>query len=250
MTRGKIQHQVTSSLQRRRPGFCLVQEHPMNFGVTCGNQPAPENIRQPFEKTASQTGFFAEQRRQAPRVLLPRPRFGGETPHFGSPQREPGRRPPQPRPACKGGSCRAPYRAGEPALRCSRQPPCRGLCPHRGRTAPCPARLGPARPGSALPAALGPAASGCARLSPSSSSFSSSAFWRPLPPAGMEAIEELALKPCTSSLYLRPFRLCYRQVSGAGGSPLGARPAPSLTAGPSRPVPPPLPSAAAGPSPA
>ncbi|CAN0117955.1 unnamed protein product [Bubo scandiacus] len=27
----------------------------------------------------------------------------------------------------------------------------------------------------------------------------------------MEAIEELALKPCTSSLYLRPFRLCYRQ---------------------------------------
>ncbi|KAM6274519.1 uridine diphosphate glucose pyrophosphatase NUDT14 isoform 2-T2 [Porphyrio hochstetteri] len=27
----------------------------------------------------------------------------------------------------------------------------------------------------------------------------------------MEAIEELAVKPCTSSLYLRPFRLCYRQ---------------------------------------
>ncbi|XP_075007025.1 uridine diphosphate glucose pyrophosphatase NUDT14 isoform X3 [Calonectris borealis] len=31
----------------------------------------------------------------------------------------------------------------------------------------------------------------------------------------MEAIEELALKPCTSSLYLRPFRLCYRQ-NGTG----------------------------------
>ncbi|GAB0191046.1 uridine diphosphate glucose pyrophosphatase NUDT14 [Grus japonensis] len=29
----------------------------------------------------------------------------------------------------------------------------------------------------------------------------------------MEAIEELAVKPCTSSLYLRPFRLCYRQIS-------------------------------------
>lgn len=34
----------------------------------------------------------------------------------------------------------------------------------------------------------------------------------------MEAIEELAIQPCTSSLYLRPFRLCYRQVSAAGGS--------------------------------
>lgn len=37
-------------------------------------------------------------------------------------------------------------------------------------------------------------------------------------PGGMEAIEELAIQPCTSSLYLRPFRLCYRQVSAAGGS--------------------------------
>ncbi|XP_071665823.1 uridine diphosphate glucose pyrophosphatase NUDT14 isoform X1 [Patagioenas fasciata] len=27
----------------------------------------------------------------------------------------------------------------------------------------------------------------------------------------MEAIEELVLQPCTSSLYVRPFRLCYRQ---------------------------------------
>ncbi|XP_062486678.1 uridine diphosphate glucose pyrophosphatase NUDT14 isoform X2 [Pezoporus occidentalis] len=27
----------------------------------------------------------------------------------------------------------------------------------------------------------------------------------------MEAIEDLALKPCTSSIYLRPYRLCYRQ---------------------------------------
>ncbi|XP_064368044.1 uridine diphosphate glucose pyrophosphatase NUDT14 isoform X2 [Dromaius novaehollandiae] len=27
----------------------------------------------------------------------------------------------------------------------------------------------------------------------------------------MEAIEELVIQPCASSLYLRPFRLCYRQ---------------------------------------
>lgn len=57
--------------------------------------------------------------------------------------------------------------------------------------------------------------------------------------SGMDAIEELALQPCTSSLYLRPFRLTYRQVSErrreripASGSPaqrLPPRPsAPSL----------------------
>lgn len=31
--------------------------------------------------------------------------------------------------------------------------------------------------------------------------------------SGMDAIEDLAIQPCTSSLYLRPFRLTYRQVS-------------------------------------
>lgn len=40
----------------------------------------------------------------------------------------------------------------------------------------------------------------------------------------MEAIEELAVQPCTSSLYLRPFRLSYRQVSGAGRPPAVPRP--------------------------
>lgn len=48
----------------------------------------------------------------------------------------------------------------------------------------------------------------------------------------MEAIEELVLQPCTSSLYVRPFRLCYRQVSGAGRRRLAprCRPDPSLMA--------------------
>lgn len=94
----------------------------------------------------------------------------------------------------------------------------------RGRRAPQP------RPVSSG-AAPGPSAGGCARLSLSSSSTSSSCRGR-CPPAGMEAIEELAVQPCTSSLYLRPFRLSYRQVSGAAGPP--ARRAPSVR-GPSAP---------------
>lgn len=94
----------------------------------------------------------------------------------------------------------------------------------RGRRAPQP------RPVSSG-AAPGPSAGGCARLSFSSSSTSSSCRGR-CPPAGMEAIEELAVQPCTSSLYLRPFRLSYRQVSGAAGPP--ARRAPSVR-GPSAP---------------
>lgn len=61
--------------------------------------------------------------------------------------------------------------------------------------------------------------------------------------SGMDAIEELALQPCTSSLYLRPFRLTYRQVSERGSKyrRLAARP-PSVFPH----VPPPLPSAEAG----
>lgn len=94
----------------------------------------------------------------------------------------------------------------------------------RGRRAPQP------RPVSSG-AAPGPSAGGCARLSLSSSSTSSSCRGR-CSPAGMEAIEELAVQPCTSSLYLRPFRLSYRQVSGAAGPP--ARRAPSVR-GPSAP---------------
>lgn len=43
------------------------------------------------------------------------------------------------------------------------------------------------------------------------------------PPPGsgarMEAVDELSLRPCAASAFLRPFRLCYRQVSAAAPGP-------------------------------